>query len=55
MAAPLAVLLLFDAIEECGFFTNIASRPFKACLFIVACWPGLFFTLRDGVVGRPIV
>jgi hypothetical protein len=35
------------------FFRNIASRPFKACICIVASWPGLFFTLRTGV-GRPI-
>jgi hypothetical protein len=37
------------------FSPHIASRPFKACIFIVSSWPVLFFTLRNGVVRRPIV
>jgi len=40
--------------EERSFFRNIASRTFKACIFIVASSPELFFTLRNGVVGRTI-
>ncbi len=36
------------------FFLNIASRLFKACIFIVDSWPGLFLTLRNGLVERPI-
>jgi hypothetical protein len=28
------------------FFRNTASRPIKACIFILADWPGLFFTAR---------
>ncbi len=37
------------------FFRNTSSRPIKAYIFIVASWPGLFFTLSNGVIGRPIV
>ena len=37
------------------FSPHIASKPFKVCIFIVAIWPVLFFTLRNGVVRRPIV
>ncbi len=37
------------------FSPHIAPRPFKACIFIVASWSVLFFTLRNGVVRRPIV
>jgi len=37
------------------FFQNTASIPIKACIFIVASWPELFFTIRNGVIERPIV
>ena len=37
------------------FSPHIASKPFKACIFIVASLPVQFFTLRNDVVGGPIV
>ncbi len=37
------------------FSPHIASRPFKAYIFIVSSWPVVFFTIRNGVVWRPIV
>ena len=37
------------------FSPHIVSKPFKACIFIVASWPVQFFTLRNDVVGGPIV
>ncbi len=54
-ATQLEVLLLNDTTEECGFSPHIASRPLKACIFIVFSWPGLYFTLRIGVVRIPVV
>jgi hypothetical protein len=36
------------------FSSHIASKPFKACIFIVASWPVQFFTIRNDVIGGPI-
>jgi hypothetical protein len=46
-AAQLKVLLPNSTMEECKFSSHIASRPFKACIFIVTRWPQQFFPQRD--------
>jgi hypothetical protein len=51
-AAKLKVLLLEGTTEERGFFAHIASRPFRACIYIVAGWPEPFLSLGDGAVRR---
>ncbi len=51
-AAQLKVLLLDGTTEERGFFPHIASRPCRACIYIVAGWPGPFLSLGVGAVGE---
>ncbi len=51
-AAQLKVLMLDGTTEERGFFPHIASRPFRACIYIVAGWPGPFLSLGVGAVGE---
>jgi hypothetical protein len=40
--------------KSAAFSPHIASKPFKACIFIVASWPVQFFTIRNDVIGGPI-
>jgi hypothetical protein len=41
--------------EERGFFHTYCKQTLQSMYFIVASWPGQFFTPRNGVVGRPFV
>ncbi len=54
-AAQLKVLLLDGTIEGRGLFPHIASRTFIACIYIVAGWPGPFFSKRWCSRGDPLI
>jgi hypothetical protein len=54
-AAHLEILLLNGTTEEGGFFPTYWIQTLQSMYFTVVSWPGKFFILRNGVVGRTFV